>query len=559
MHQSQHVNNASLQKNKAGRLDWALLGLTVLLNFSALFVTIMGPDGALYASIAKSMVQRGDYVNMVAEGRDWLDKPHFPFWVTALSFKLFGFATWAYKLPAILFLLMGAGYTFLLARKLYNPVVAVWAAVVLLTAEHIIISNNDVRAEPYLTGLIIGSVYHFYRANKEGTFLQLFLGSLLAALAVMTKGPFALIPIVSAVGGNLLLNKKYRELFHGRWLLALLLVGIFIIPELYCLWKQFDCHPEKVVFGKTNVSGIRFFFWDSQFGRFFNTGPIRGKGDPFFFVHTLLWAFLPWSILLYVAITMRIKRGLQRSAIYTEWLCVPGALAILLVFSLSRFQLPHYANIVFPFLSIITAAYVFGPDGKRQRKFIRMAQTIILTIMIAAPLLLHYFYRPGSGSLGIGILFLLFVPTIMLLPRLVHRSRISMVMLRVVLASLFLNLYLNTVFYPDLMKYQSGSEVAFYCNENYPNVPVVQLRKDYSYALEFYLNAPLVTIDSVGAIEGVANRPFLFFGPKAQADSVDSKAVENIDHFPVSRLDGKFVYFKTRGASIKPFQLKLSE
>ena len=54
-------------------------------------------------------------------------------------------------------------------------------------------------------------------------------------------------------------------------------------------------HPEKVVFGKTGVSGIRFFFWDSQFV-VFNTGPIKGKGDLSFSSHHP-WAFYPGAYL----------------------------------------------------------------------------------------------------------------------------------------------------------------------------------------------------------------------------------------------------------------------
>ena len=108
--------------NTENPLRWLYLfiGLAVLLNFSGLFVTIVAPDGALYAGIAKSMILRHDYVNLFAEGHDWLDKPHFPFWITALSFNCFGFTTWAYKLPAILFMMMGAWYTYLFAKKLYN-------------------------------------------------------------------------------------------------------------------------------------------------------------------------------------------------------------------------------------------------------------------------------------------------------------------------------------------------------------------------------------------------------------------------------------------------------
>src|SRR5262245_11943724 len=107
---------------------YILIAIAVFVNFSGLFVTIIGSDGTLYATIAKTMVLRHDYINLYAQGTDWLDKPHFPFWVTALSFNLFGFTTWAYKLPGILFMMMGVWYTYLFAKNLYNKEVALWSA-----------------------------------------------------------------------------------------------------------------------------------------------------------------------------------------------------------------------------------------------------------------------------------------------------------------------------------------------------------------------------------------------------------------------------------------------
>src|ERR1700761_9598660 len=178
----------------AKQQNWLYLfiALAVAVNFSGLFVTIMGPDAALYATIAKTMVLHHDYTNLIVNGTDWLDKPHFPFWVTALSFNIFGISTWAYKLPGILFLLMGAVYTYHLAKELYNKQIALWSVLILLTAQHIILSNNDVRAEPFLTGLVIAAIYHFYKADKTKFFWQLLAGSVFTACAIMTKGIFAI-------------------------------------------------------------------------------------------------------------------------------------------------------------------------------------------------------------------------------------------------------------------------------------------------------------------------------------------------------------------------------
>ena len=84
----------------------------ILVNLLGLHSSILEPDGALYASIAKTMVLNGDWVNLYAHNRDWLDKPHFPFWITAISYSIFGINEIAYKIPALVFWALGGWYTF---------------------------------------------------------------------------------------------------------------------------------------------------------------------------------------------------------------------------------------------------------------------------------------------------------------------------------------------------------------------------------------------------------------------------------------------------------------
>jgi hypothetical protein len=109
------------------------IGIAVLVNFSGLFMYLLwGLMVRCMPALPKLWCSVTTMYNYLLHGTDWLDKPHFPFWITAFSFKLFGFTTWAYKLPGILFMLMGAGYTYLFARKLYNKEVALWAVLILL-------------------------------------------------------------------------------------------------------------------------------------------------------------------------------------------------------------------------------------------------------------------------------------------------------------------------------------------------------------------------------------------------------------------------------------------
>jgi 4-amino-4-deoxy-L-arabinose transferase-like glycosyltransferase len=243
--------------------DTWFIGLTIIgiiVNASGLLLPILEPDGALYATIAKNMALSDDYVNLMVEGNDWLDKPHFPFWITAFSFKIFGVNSFAYKFPGLVFWLAGAWYTYAFARKLYNTSIAQWAVLIYLSIEHLILSNNDVRAEPFLTGLMIGAAYYYYLAYRDNKWKHYIAGSLLLAFAIMTKGIFIACMVMAGFVIEWIIKKEWKQLLNYRWWLSMVMVVLFTTPELISLYLQFDRHPEKLVFGQHNVSGIRFFF-----------------------------------------------------------------------------------------------------------------------------------------------------------------------------------------------------------------------------------------------------------------------------------------------------------
>src|SRR5580704_10212123 len=156
-----------------------LFVLALLVNLAGINVNFFTDDPGLYASIAKNLVYKKEFLQLFTYNQDWLDKPHFPFWMVFLSFKVFGISVWAYRLPALLFFLLGIFYTWLFARKFYGVEAATIAVLILMTAQYAIMGNTDVRAEPYLLALIIGSIYHISRLESRFSFTQLLLAALL--------------------------------------------------------------------------------------------------------------------------------------------------------------------------------------------------------------------------------------------------------------------------------------------------------------------------------------------------------------------------------------------
>lgn len=545
------------------RMRWlyGFIGLAVLVNFSGLGVTILGPDGALYASIAKTMVVSNNYSDLMVEGKDWLDKPHFPFWMAAISFKLFGITTWAYKLPALLFVLMAAVYTYKFAKDLYNKEIGLWAVLILLTATHLMISTNDVRAEPYLTGLIIAAVYHFYKALGKQWFWHLLIASFFAGCAVMTKGIFALIPVAGAIGGHLMLTRQWKSLLSVRWLLAVVLILLFISPELWSLYQQFDLHPEKVVFGRTGVSGLQFFFWDSQFGRFFNTGPIKKYGgDPFFFLHTTLWAFLPWAFLFYFAVVHYLRANFRKVQ-SVEWYNLGGAGLTFLIFSVSEFQLPHYITIIFPFFAILTAQYIHQLESAHSLRTIRILQDTVISLMALVIILLDFYFHPLTYSVGfmgssLLCLVLLYFTT-------VNKSlgKYKVYFQSAVIAFL-VNIYFNLAFYPQLTRYQADSEAAFFINEqNKEHLPVVKVLNGYAFAIDFYTRQPLIYY-RIGEENVLPPKPYLLYVdsealPQLAEQGLKGQILKTFERYSITRLKIEFINHKTRAKTLATSQLML--
>ncbi len=524
-----------------------------LVNMTGLMNDIFTADSSLYATISKSISQSGDYLNIYVQGKDWLDKPHFPFWVCALSIKAFGVNTFAYKFPSVLFFLLGLIYTYKLAKLLYDKETARLATLIIGSSVHIIISNNDTRAEAILLCLVVAAVYYMYRLTLKFTLRDILLTSIFSAAAVMTKGIFVLIIIYSAIFGNMILKKEYNKIFNYRWALVFALTFIFILPELYALYVQFDLHPEKVVFNRTGVSGIKFFLWDCQFGRFFNTGPIKGTGDITFFIGTLFWAFAPWAIAGLTALFITGKRMLKK-ILLREYVTFFGFTIMFIVFSISKFQLPHYLNIIYPFLAILLADFIIGSiSNARLTQVTKISINIYASFYIVVMVVLEYFFR--SDNLYISIF--LIVCSILLIMY-INLSKIVLKhnhLILGVMSTMFFALFLNLAFYPTLLKYQAGAKSAMYVNKEYPQYNVIATGLD-DWLLDYYLKSKLTRIEDIAELNKIRTDPKILiytddiFLKSMKENNLSYSVLKSFDYFHTTRLNMKFINHLTREKSL---------
>jgi 4-amino-4-deoxy-L-arabinose transferase-like glycosyltransferase len=545
----------NLGANKIDFQSW----VTIIILFSlvvytaGIFITLMEPDAAVYADISMEMAKNNNFSEIKLKGSDWLDKPHFQFWITAIFIKVFGINNLGYKLPAILFSLLAAYYVYLFGKRFYSSKHGIIAAIFLLTAEHIIISNNDVRAEPFLTCFTIFSLYYFAVYLESKKMMPLILGSFGLAVLLMTKGLFSILPVASGLGLALIQKKKWKEILSWQWLLVICLTLLMISPTLIAYYFQFDAHPEKEIFGTKGVSGIKFFFWDSQWGRFTNTGPIKGHGDPFFFFHTMLWAFAPWALLAYTGIFRKIKYIINGKNTYESY-TVFGFIFTFIIFSLSSFQLPHYLNQLFPYLAILTAFVLL--DRSRDYRFLKIHEILMMVIsiiFIVLVVLLHLFYFNNIPRIDVIVVLLAGI-TVSLYFIVHNRILIKRVIIPPAIIILSVNYYLNRQFYPDLLKYQSESELAFYMiDEQLPADKLVIFEKLH-WSTQFYLKRIIPSVNE-DELSGISLNGLLVFTDKEGLEKLKKygytlNTIKAFEDFHVTGLSLKFLNSTTRESTL---------
>ena len=436
-------------------LLFSFLGLLYIIG---LFVPLMDNDSAHHANIALRMYLTGDYVSLVDHGKDYLDKPHLHFWLSAFSYSIFGVTGFAYKLPSFLFTLLGTYSTYRLGRSLYNNETGRLAALIVASAFAYILANNDVRMDAILTASIIFATWQLIDWVNNKKLVNAIGAALGLALGFCTKGHIAVFTPAVGIFFYILYKKDWKSFYHPQLIVLLLSFALFVSPVVYCYYLQYDLHPEKVIRGKSGRSGVAFILWKQNFERF--QGDSFGadaKNDYFFFFHSFLWAFAPWSLLAFIAFFKRLKSFANRSY---EWLTMSTFAVMALMISFSGFKLPHYLNIIFPASAVLTASYLVEQREKgKSLRGLLITQIIICVLCLLIAGAVNVWAFPMVNSFAIfGFLFVLGFSVSFLLR---VKPTLQKIIGASVITSLLVFYLLNANFYPQLLTYQGGNQLAF--------------------------------------------------------------------------------------------------
>lgn len=466
----------------------AAAGLVFFTNLGA--AALWDEDEPLYATCAREMLLRGDWVVPTYNGEMFPEKPPLMFWLMIAAFQAFGISEFAARLPSAVCGMLVAAVTYWLGRRLFSPRAGLWAGLVMATSLLFTVSARAATVDAALVLLTTVAFWIFLCAldtseancasgdplawTRPGTDTPGCAGSharphlswwrmaLLYAclgLAVLAKGPVGvMLPVavlglflawlqqvqaaaqksatfsqgVELRGGNEFVDSGCVQesatfspaadlppiphqgplaraagwlrvfgplnLLRAAWrlrpLTALLVVGLVALP-----WYV-------LVSLRTDGQWLARFLGEQNLQRVFK--PMQGHQGPiWYYVPAVLIGLFPWSLLVWPALGMTLRKLRRRDGEWAGWLLLACWAGVYFVFwSLVRTKLPHYVLPAFPALALMIGRlidrWLAEPQAFRRwwldgttAALVLVGAGILVGIPIAARRVL-----PGEGLLG---------------------------------------------------------------------------------------------------------------------------------------------------------------
>lgn len=541
------------------KIYWSIIGLFTVFYLNNLFTIIYGIDASIYASISAEMIETNNWLQIIHKGNDYLDKPPLHFWLSALSFKLFGINSFAYKLPSFLFTILGTYSLYKLGKLLYNNHIGKLSSLLFYTCFSIILINLDVRTDTILVGIVVFSIWNLVAYVKLNNYWNFLLGFIGIGLAMLSKGPIGLMVPVLALGVHFLIKKDWKNIFKWQWILGLVIVGLVISPMLVGLYYQFDAQPNKITYLSSGlkvkgISGLKFYFWDQSFGRISGDNKEwKNDASVYFFLHTALWSLLPWAIVGVIALFDKIKKSftdIKNHEFYTL-----GAIILpFIAMSLSQYKLPHYIYVFFPFWFLLIGWFIVNCKANSYLfKFVTYFQYFInFCLILVALLVCTYLFKTTNPFIWVGLILLLSV----FIFSLVRFKKKNQFIITTSLAFSVVIFVFSFHFMPSVLKYDAPYNAAIKSKEL--KINRIFTNNPSGLAFDIYSNNTVEYI-SLKDLHGFVDKNNYVFVSDEEIEFIKNtyktKVVYEFDYYATTQLTTNFLNPNTRESTLSKYYL----
>lgn len=329
---------------------------------------LVDPTEARYGAVAQQMILTNDWLTPklpLPEGIEpYLGKPPFHFWLTSLSYKLFGMEEWSTRLPSFL----SALAILLIVGLLSEPKYRLTGLIITFSSGLFFFSSGASVTDLTLAALVTSAIYSalLWRKTKHLGYAIAF--GVFSAGAFLTKGPVSLVLIlfpfiISLFSISSLSEWKGFPIFRTLGIFIILVTPWFVLSEI------------------ANPGFLKYFIWNENLARYLITdyGDRYGSGHVHF--RGMSWVmlalgFLPWSVPL-IPLLIKNRKSLDTES---KFLLIWG-LSAPLFFTFARQLHALYLLPAIPPLALLTSKLLSEWSAKYSSLSIWLPLWLILAMI----------------------------------------------------------------------------------------------------------------------------------------------------------------------------------
>ncbi len=473
---------------------------------------ILDNNEGLYAEIPREMLASHDWRQWVIphlNGLPYMEKPPLLYWLTALSFSLFGISEWSARLVPALSSLACVALLINFGNAVRKPQAGRLAALMFVSGIGVSVMSRTLMFDMLLTATLTAALMFAYRyfVERKLPLLRWMYASL--ALAVMAKGAVALV-LFGAVMLSLLAPQIFREGFGATLRCWLRWQGLLIFLAIAVPWHVAASFVEPIF--------PWFYFINEHVLRFL------GKREPHDYYSGSWWYYLPrmaiylfpWSFLIPGLLQGSTQGEVSEHRDLSRFLWFAWVMP-LLFFSTSSAKANYYLIVVMPFAACHLALALEKRDYLSAR--MRALPGLLIALIAGAGYLalLKYTSHPlsepvilGQSPTQFGENALMLATVVAVISAVVawRWARVG-VQVYVAISALAASALLVTL--PAMEADVSAKPLASYLNTTLPDRAVYLYHNfEEQSSLPFYLQHKLPVIDS--------RSNDLFWGNKLQAN-----------------------------------------
>lgn len=367
-----------------------LIPLILLVLGTVFFMPFLGQvhlfdwDEINFAESAREMIETGQYFRVQIDFQPFWEKPPLFFWLQVMSMDMFGITEFAARFPNAVFGCLTLVTLFFIGSRLHGDQFGfLWALAYL----------GSILPHFYFKSGIIDPVFNFFiflgisfiaftahRYPKGGSPGQAALAGIFLGLAVMTKGPVAILVSGLVCGGFLIWNRFRRFITFTD--LAVMALALFITS---LMWFGYEF--------ATNGPWFIEEFVRYQV-RLFST-PDAGHGQPFWYHFVVVFVgCFPISVLAIPSLANYRERDPSE---YRRWMALLFWV-VMILFSIVTTKIVHYSSLSYFPLSYLAALHLNQylirkvKPKKSMWIWIGIHGSILGLVILAVPIVLRYRY-----------------------------------------------------------------------------------------------------------------------------------------------------------------------